>query len=1208
MADGSLIFDTKLDSSGFEKGANKLEGSAKQRAAKLAAIYRKEGMSASDALKRAWAEVERDSGIASKRALQNWSASLGGISKLAGSLAVKAIGAASVAVSAFGAYSIKAGADFGAAMSEVQAISGATADDMARLTELAKKMGATTKFSASESAEALKYMAMAGWDTEKMLAGLPGVMNLAAASGENLGTVSDILTDAMTAFGLAADKSGHFADVLAQTSSKANTNVALLGESFKYVAPLAGALGYSAEDTAVALGLMANAGIKGSQAGTALRAALTRLVKPTKQVQEGFDLVGISAQELQGLSLRDTMDKLRGSFSALTQEQQAQAAAMIFGQEAMSGMLAIINASDADFKNLIQNIDNATGSAERMAKVMQDNLAGDITIMKSALEGLGLAFYEGIDNPLREVVQNATGYLGDLTNSFKSAEQLKKELMASGLDADQAQFELDQSGLANAVGGFEGFFNKIGDVLARMIGDVASYAPKMLQAGVDLLQSLINGIMQNKDQIISGIMETLSVLVVGVGEFIPTLIDAGVGLIAALADSLTQDPGAMAQKGIELLIGIADSIIANIPILAAAGLQLLLGLAQGIAANLPLLIAEGPRIINEFSAAIYDLIPQILATGLQILIALGQGLIEAIPTLIANIPQIIMAVVNVFTLFNWAGTGKGIIRGIKNGAIGLKHTLIQGLKNIGNNALEGIRSLLNGGNIKNIGSRLISFIKDGAISVKDLLLSKIKEIATSALDKFKSVMDPDKLLNLGKDVINGIINGIRTNAGLLVDKMTELAKDALNAVKNFFGIKSPSRKFRDEVGKPIVQGIAAGIRDEQQKLNESIVAMSEEALEVAMSKANSYEEIGKIYSDTMAKGIKKSADLSIDAIKSLVNNSVLTLAGNNKKAKSEYVKAGKEISTAYAKAIKEGIAKVQEEISAEVQKITQEAQKQYDEIIAKKDDMEQKLADFGSLFVLDNETGEATLANINNQIDAIKRYDEVLTRIKERGASDEFMNEITKLGVEEGTKFGEALLKLSDDQFKAFEENWAQKQKLAKEVAMKFYKDQLDALQSDFVNKLDGTLKSVPAIVKNVGVNAIEGMIRGMDSRKQGAVNKAREIADAVIAEMQRAMDIHSPSRVMRDLIGKNIVRGIEVGITDEQRSMVARMRSAVESAKAEMSAVVSARSNAGNKIQTITNNNDNGVQQTVNFYQPVKSAIENAREMKRAAKEMAYA
>ncbi|MDT2260792.1 phage tail tape measure protein [Paenibacillus larvae] len=171
-------------------------------------------------------------------------------------------------------------------MSEVKAISGATGEDFEKLKAKAEELGANTKFSASEAASGLKYMAMAGWDTKQMLAGIDGVMMLAAASGEDLGLVSDIVTDSMTAFGLAADQAGKFADILAAASSKSNTNVAMLGESFKYVAPVAGALGYSAEDTAVALGLMANAGIKASQSGTSLRSALTNLASPTKEMKK----------------------------------------------------------------------------------------------------------------------------------------------------------------------------------------------------------------------------------------------------------------------------------------------------------------------------------------------------------------------------------------------------------------------------------------------------------------------------------------------------------------------------------------------------------------------------------------------------------------------------------------------------------------------------------------------------------------------------------------------------------------------------------------------------------------------------------------------------------------------------------------------------------------------------------------------------------
>ena len=315
-------------------------------------------------------------------------------------------------------------ANFESAMSKVSAISGATGDDLVALNAKAQEMGAKTKFSASEAAEAFQYMAMAGWKTEDMLAGIDGIMNLAAADGLDLATTSDIVTDALTAFGLGAEDSAHFADVLAKASSSANTNVAMLGESFKYVAPVAGSLGYSAEDTAIALGLMANAGIKASQGGTALRGALTRMVKPTDDVAKLMKKYGISLTNSDGSmkSLGEVMTTLRTKLGGLSQAQQAQVAATLFGQEAMSGMLAIINASDDDFANLTEQIYDADGAAEQMANTMLDNLSGQITILKSALEGLALQFGEILLPHVKNFVtwiQNLVQKLQELTPEQK---------------------------------------------------------------------------------------------------------------------------------------------------------------------------------------------------------------------------------------------------------------------------------------------------------------------------------------------------------------------------------------------------------------------------------------------------------------------------------------------------------------------------------------------------------------------------------------------------------------------------------------------------------------------------------------------------------------------------------------------------------------------------------------------------------------------
>lgn len=311
------------------------------------------------------------------------------------------------------------GSGYKAQMSAVQSIANASAADMQKLDQLAQEMGRTTQFSAAEAGEGLEYMAMAGWKADQMAEGLPSVLNLAAASGEDLGSVSDIVTDALTAFGLQAEDTAMFADVLAQASSNSNTNVGLMGETFRYVAPVAGALNYSVQDTAVAIGLMANAGIKGSQSGTALRSMLTRLAKPTKEVRAAMDTLGLSLTRGDGSmkSLHEVMSDIRGGFARLSTAEQAGVAASLAGQEAMSGLLAIANAAPDDFDKLTDAIDHSTGAAKRMADIRLDNLAGDVTLLKSAAEGAGIGIFEAFDGIMREIVQGGTGLLGEFTES-----------------------------------------------------------------------------------------------------------------------------------------------------------------------------------------------------------------------------------------------------------------------------------------------------------------------------------------------------------------------------------------------------------------------------------------------------------------------------------------------------------------------------------------------------------------------------------------------------------------------------------------------------------------------------------------------------------------------------------------------------------------------------------------------------------------------
>ena len=320
----------------------------------------------------------------------------------------------------FGIYdAIKSYADFEKEMSAVKAISGATGAEFDMLTEKARQMGADTKFSATESAQAFEYMAMAGWKTDDMMNGIEGVMNLAAASGEDLGRVSDIVTDALTAFGLKASDSAHFADVLAAAATSSNTNVGMMGETFKYVAPLAGALKYDVEDVATAIGVMANSGVKASEAGTSLRSIFTRLAKPPKDAAKALDALGISIKNSDGTikPFMQTMEEMRDKFSGLTDDQKVQYAASIAGQEAMSGLLAIMNASEDDFEKVANAIDHANGSAEKMAKTRMDNLAGDIELVGGAWDQFVQTIMKGgTASGLRSIVQEI-GSIMDLLNT-----------------------------------------------------------------------------------------------------------------------------------------------------------------------------------------------------------------------------------------------------------------------------------------------------------------------------------------------------------------------------------------------------------------------------------------------------------------------------------------------------------------------------------------------------------------------------------------------------------------------------------------------------------------------------------------------------------------------------------------------------------------------------------------------------------------------
>ena len=494
----------------------------------------------------------------------------------------------STGIAGLGVAAVKTTADFDSEMSKVSAISGATGTDLDKLRGKAREMGAKTKFSASEAAQGMQYMAMAGWKTQDMMDGLEGIMNLAAASGEDLASTSDIVTDALTAFGLSAKKSSHFSDILAAASSNANTNVSMMGETFKYAAPVLGSLGYTAEDAALAIGLMANAGIKSSQAGTSLRGAITNLAKPTDTVAAAMDKYGISLTDSSGkmLSLRELMEQLRQKLGGLSEAEQAQAAAALFGKNAMSGMLAIINGSDKDFEKLAGAIDNCDGSSEKMANTMNDNLQGQITILMSQLQELAISFGEILMPKIRDIVTHVQNFVDKLNAMDEGQKEtilrigmfvaaLAPMLMGLGkvitfsANVSRALGTLS-AGLVKA-GGFSGVFTKalglITSPAAIVVGAIAAITAVIIHLWNtnEDFRNTITAIWQKiKDAFTTfaaGISERLSALGItfsDVTSAIKTIWDGFCNLLAPVLEAAFNTIAIALQTAFNVILGIWD--------------------------------------------------------------------------------------------------------------------------------------------------------------------------------------------------------------------------------------------------------------------------------------------------------------------------------------------------------------------------------------------------------------------------------------------------------------------------------------------------------------------------------------------------------------------------------------------------------------------------------------------------------------------------
>lgn len=721
---------------------------------------------------------------------------------------------ASMAVAGLGAAAVKTATDFDEGMSKVAAISGATGDDLDALRDKAREMGAKTKFSATEAAAAMEYMAMAGWKTEDMLGSIEGIMNLAAASGEDLAITSDIVTDALTAFGLTAQDSGHFADILAAASSNANTNVAMMGETFKYCAPIAGALGFSAEDTAEAIGLMANAGIKSTQAGTALRTIMNNLAGEVKITGSALGEVTIATTNADG-SMRDLSDILsdcRGAFSQLSESEQAAAAEALVGKNAMSGFLALMNAGEGDIEKLSSAIDSCSdtfvktvdgaiipmsqaleegvewieeynGVSEKMAAVMQDNLGGQLTILKSQIQELAISFGEMLMPAIRAIVSRVQAFVDKLNGMSESQ---RKAVLTIGLIiaalgpllvilgtviskvgvAMQGFVKLATGvkKLGVAVKAGTGIFGKLGAALGGISAPVLAVIAviAVLVAAFkhlwdtneefrNAIAAIWNGIVSKIQAFCLGIVDRLNALGFEFGSIVDVLKSLWDGLCQFLAPVF------------EAAFSVVSTVLGSVLDVITGLLDVFIGLFTGNWSQL----WDGVKVI--FSG-VWDAITGLFDTALNLLKSLAE------------------------VVFGWFGTTwETVWTSIKSFFETIWNGIIAFFSGIWNSIVSTVTAQINA--VKTVVTTVFNAIKATATTIWNGIKTAISTVVDGIKSKVSSAFESVKntatnLFNGIKSTATSVWNGIKTAIVTPIEAARDKIRSALNAVSGFFsGLK-----------------------------------------------------------------------------------------------------------------------------------------------------------------------------------------------------------------------------------------------------------------------------------------------------------------------------------------------------------------------------------------------------------------------------------
>ena len=1151
--DGTLKFDTSIDSKGFQSGIDGIGSIAEK------------GLKATGAI-------------------------------LAGT---------ATAIGAIGAASVKVGSDFEASMSKVAAISGATGDDLKALTDKAKEMGATTKFSASESADALQYMAMAGWKTEDMLNGLEGIMNLAAASGEDLATTSDIVTDALTAFGLSAEDSTHFADVLAQASSNANTNVGMMGETFKYVAPVAGALGYTAEDTALAIGLMANSGIKASQAGTSLRSIMSRMAKPTKEVQGAMDKLGVSLTDSNGnmKSLNEVMGDLRNGFAGLSEAEAAEMAAALGGQEAMSGLLAIVNASDDDFDKLSDAIYSCDGAAKRMADTMNDNLQGQITILKSGLEGLGISLYENMEAPLKEVVKEAQNMVQQLQDAFNN-------------------------------GGLDSLVTKAGEVMAQIVTEVAQAAPKLIGTAENLVGSFIQGIVDHKSEFASAGATMVAELVRAIMDVAGDMWSAGIYLFTEFLQAMTDHSEEMGQSFGEMISKIGEAVQTNLPLIIQAAKDFVAGFCQGLSEEFPGVSALLDGFFQGFLDTAGDIVQGIvdlIGDIFSVIDSQDPATMEAIGKAIGTIAASIAALKVASEVVGGVKSLLSVLGGFRKTAgsiIGIVPKVVEGFQLLSGGAgtfsevlalefpkLAGIITKVTG----SLGT-LVSTISG--------IFTKIGAVVGPAISKIASLISSigPTIAGIGA-VIGGTVMAVTNFFGMLKDGFSWV-KEALMVIGVAVAAVGAVILGAPALVAAVVAGIVAAvatlvvvIKDHWTQIVDFFKGIPDKIGEVVDSVVAWFQELPGRISTWLTNTITAISEWGSE-----LYTNITTFVSEAISAVGDWFsqlpyKIGYALGTAIGTIIQWGI-NVKDWVTTELPKIIQSVVDWFAQLPGRiwtwLVGVVNNIIAWGQ-----NMYTTITTAATNAVNSVINWFSQLPGRIWTWLVNT--VNNVIQWGQNLYSTMTTAATNAINSVTSWFQQLpgkiWTWLVNTVTKVgqwAIDLKNKGVEAAQS-LVNAVIDGVSSLPGKMKEVGVNIVNGVWSGICSAKDKFVSDVKSFFSGIVDGVKDALDINSPSRVMKKEVGRWIPPGVGEGIeeempelydqTDEEMAKLAEHMQAavdVETGKITVRSKAQAEHTADTEMPTGGDTYiDEHIEQENNYHTPVATPSEVSKAQREAARKL---